>query len=61
MTSIHGKTLRVLKGENNECIGTGAKRTLHKIKKVVHLTNRVYGTMTGFSSRNTSLLLFMSD
>ena len=36
-------------------------RTLHKIKIVVYLTNGVYGAMTRFSSRNTSLLLFMSD
>ena len=36
-------------------------RTLHKIKIVVYLTNGVYGAMTRFSSRNTSLLLFISD
>ena len=36
--TIHGQTSGVFLGENNECIGTGARRTLHKIKIVVYLT-----------------------
>ena len=41
------------KRENNECIGTGARKTLHKIKIVVFSRLRVCGAMTRFSSRNT--------
>ena len=35
--------------ENNECIGTGERATLHKIKIVVFFILRVCGGMTRFS------------
>ena len=51
--TIHGQTLGVFKRDNNQCIDTGATTTLTKIKIVVFLG--VYGAMTRFSPRNTSL------
>ena len=53
-TTIFGQTKGYFKREKNECIGTGERTTLHKIKMVVFLL-KVSGTMTHFSSRNTSL------
>ena len=53
-TTIFGETKGYFKREKNECIGTGERTTLHKIKMVVFLL-KVSGTMTHFSSRNTSL------
>ena len=45
------------KREINECIGTGARTKLHKIKIVFFLIS-VCSAMTSFSSRNTSLWRF---
>ena len=53
-TTIFGQTKGYFKREKNEYIGTGERTTLHKIKMVVFLL-KVSGTMTHFSSRNTSL------